>query len=138
MQIVERSIAAKAVTFVATKVTKKAVSREASLRTGLCPAKRTEPGLQLFCATSFALSIASAKTCYAPHPHRPPLFCPFSPEAYLLTGKRKSDIKLFLIFSKSSPWLFLLPVHPLAYLNNEPAASVCLRFLPHDTRRLRL
>jgi hypothetical protein len=32
MQIVERSIAAMAVTFVATKVTKKAVSRNASLR----------------------------------------------------------------------------------------------------------
>jgi len=31
LNIVERSIAAKAVTFVATKVTKKAVSREASL-----------------------------------------------------------------------------------------------------------
>jgi hypothetical protein len=22
-------------------------------------------------------------------PHRPPLFCPLSPEAYLLTGRRK-------------------------------------------------
>jgi len=31
---------------------------------------------------------ASAKTCYAPHPHRPPLFCPLSPEAVLLTGEK--------------------------------------------------
>jgi len=30
----------------------------------LCPANRTEPGLQLFCPTSFAQPYTSAKTCY--------------------------------------------------------------------------
>ena len=48
---------------------------------------RQNHGLQLFCATSFARFPASAKTCYDPHPHKPSLFCPLSPEAYLLTGK---------------------------------------------------
>jgi hypothetical protein len=61
------------VTFVATKVTKKACSREASLRSascvcpphGLCPAKRAEPRAAII-LPRFALAPASAKTCYAP------------------------------------------------------------------------
>jgi hypothetical protein len=57
---------------------------------GLYSANRTEPGLQLFCPTLFAQSYTSAKTCYALQPHRSPLFCPLSSEAYLLTGKKNS------------------------------------------------
>jgi hypothetical protein len=45
-------------------------------------------GLQLFCPTSFAQPYASAKTCYALHPHRQPLFRPLSSEAVLLMGKK--------------------------------------------------
>ena len=56
---------------------------------GLYPANRTEPGLQLF-APLRSLNHRFCKTCYAPHPHKPPLFCPFLPEAYLLT---KNNIK---------------------------------------------
>jgi len=56
---------------------------------GLCPANRTEPGLQLFCSASPALwPTSSAKTCYALLPHRQPSFCPVSPEAGLLTEEK--------------------------------------------------
>ena len=62
------------VTFVATKVTKKACSREASLRTtwphshrrDLHPAKRTEPRAAIILPRFARNASASAKTCYAP------------------------------------------------------------------------
>jgi hypothetical protein len=47
-------------------------------------------GLQLFCATSFAhFPVLQQKLAMPLLPHRPPLFCPLSPEAYLLTGEKK-------------------------------------------------
>jgi hypothetical protein len=57
---------------------------------GLCPAKRTEPGLELFCP--YPRRPTHAKTSYALQPHHPPLFCPFSPEAALLTLCGKTRI----------------------------------------------
>jgi hypothetical protein len=56
---------------------------------GLCPANQAEPGLQTIAPLRSLKSITSANICYALQPHRPPLFCPLSPEAYLLTGKEK-------------------------------------------------
>jgi hypothetical protein len=47
---------------------------------------RQNHGLQLFCATSFAHFPALQQKLAMPlQPHRPPSFCPLSPEAYLLT-----------------------------------------------------
>jgi hypothetical protein len=55
------------VTFVATKVTKKASAERLLCRTRPLPCKsRQNHGLQLFCPTSFTQPLASAKTCYAP------------------------------------------------------------------------
>jgi hypothetical protein len=46
-------------------------------------------GLQILTSTSFAhyppLQVRFAMPL---HPHNPALFCPLSPEAYLLTGRR--------------------------------------------------
>jgi hypothetical protein len=52
-------------------------------RTGPCPAKRAKPGLELFCPCPLLplpqkLPMPSRRTS-------PPSFCPFSPEAILLT-----------------------------------------------------
>jgi hypothetical protein len=47
---------------------------------------RQNHGLQLFCPTSFAHALASAKICYAPAIAQATTFCLLSPEAYLLTG----------------------------------------------------
>jgi hypothetical protein len=45
-------------------------------------------GLQLFCPAVLALSQCFCKNLLCPFLRsRPPLFCPLSPEAYLLTGR---------------------------------------------------
>jgi hypothetical protein len=45
-------------------------------------------GLQLFCPAALALSQCFCKNLLCPFLRsRPPLFCPLSPEAYLLRGK---------------------------------------------------
>ncbi|MGN8068085.1 hypothetical protein [Mucilaginibacter sp. SG564] len=55
---------------------------------GLCPANQAEPGLLTLTSTSFAhYPTLQARFAMPLQPHRPPLFCPLSPEAYLLTGK---------------------------------------------------
>jgi len=84
------------VTFVATKVTKKAVSREASLpHMAFAPQIRQNHGLQLFCATAFAYFPPLQQKLAMPlQPHRPASFCPLSPEAYLLTEEKNSCISL--------------------------------------------
>jgi hypothetical protein len=48
---------------------------------------RQNHGLKLFCPTSLAQTLASAKTCYAPATARATMFCLLSSEAYLLTGE---------------------------------------------------
>ncbi|WEA00831.1 hypothetical protein [Mucilaginibacter sp. SJ] len=49
-------------------------------------------GLQLFCPASPALSPCFCKNLLCPCSRtRPPLFCPLSPEAYLLTGLGKDS-----------------------------------------------
>jgi hypothetical protein len=78
------------VTFVATKVTKKAFSRKASLPHQALPANQAKPRAVKFCSTAFALANASANITM-PLPHSfPPLFCLISPEAVLLTLKKMS------------------------------------------------
>jgi len=79
------------VTFVATKVTQKAVSREASLpHEAFALQIKQNHGLQLFCPTSFAHFPALQQKLAMPfQPHKPPLFCPLSSEAVLLTGEEK-------------------------------------------------
>jgi len=61
---------------------------------GLYPAKQTEPRaaiiLPYFVRTFPSLQ---QKLAMPLPPHRPPLFCPLSPEAYLLTEEKKSNIK---------------------------------------------
>jgi hypothetical protein len=53
--------------YVATKVTKKAVTRNTSMPLMAFALQISQNhGLQLFCPTLFALSYASAKTCYVP------------------------------------------------------------------------
>ncbi|WP_419699830.1 hypothetical protein [Mucilaginibacter sp. NFX135] len=77
------------ITFVATKVTKKAVSREASLpHVAFALQTGQNHGLQLFALLRTAQFPASAKLAMPLQPHKPPLFCPLSPEAYLLTGRK--------------------------------------------------
>jgi hypothetical protein len=78
------------VTFVATKVTKKAVSREASLpHMAFALQTRQNHGLLLFCPTSFArFPTLQQKLAMPLQPHEPPSFYPISPEAVLLTGKK--------------------------------------------------
>jgi len=78
------------VTFVATKVTKKASAERLLCRTGLCPANRAEPRTAIIlphfvCANP----TLQQKLAMSLQPHYPPLFCPLSPEAYLLTEKKK-------------------------------------------------
>jgi hypothetical protein len=73
----------RAVTFVATKVTKRAVSRNASLRSRPLPCKTDKTWAGIILPPS-AWSHARAKTSYALLPHNPALFRPFSPEAILL------------------------------------------------------
>jgi len=47
-------------------------------------------GLQLFCATSFPHFHRFSKNLLCPSSRtKPALFCPISPEAYLLTGRNK-------------------------------------------------
>lgn len=77
------------VPFVLSKGTKTAVSRNASLRSWPLPCKtgKTWAGI-IFPRGSFPS--AHAKTSYALLPHSPALFCPFSPEAVLMTGEKKS------------------------------------------------
>jgi len=81
-------------TFVATKVPKKAFSRNASLpHMASAPQIRQNHGLQLFCATSFAhFPPLQQKLAMPLQPHRPALFCPLSPEAYLLTEEINNSI----------------------------------------------
>jgi hypothetical protein len=50
---------------------------------GLCPAKRAKPGLELFCPSPLLPLLQKLPMPY--HRTCPPSFCPFSPEAALLT-----------------------------------------------------
>jgi len=57
------------------------------LRSWPYPAKPAEPGLESFYPSASPLfACASVKISYALQPHRPPLFCRFSAEAFLLSG----------------------------------------------------
>jgi hypothetical protein len=61
-------------------------------------------GLQLFCPAALALSSRFCKNLLCPFLRsRPPLFCPLSPEAYLLTGAEKE----FPTKNKPAPYLAL-------------------------------
>ena len=57
-------------------------------RTGLYPAKQSESRAAKFCPVSLAHVIASAKFANAPATAQANIFCPLSPEAVLLTGKK--------------------------------------------------
>jgi len=87
MHVIERSIAAVAVTFVATKVTKKASAEMLLCALSLCLANQSEPRAAIICPAALSQSPASAKLAMPLRPHSPPLFCPLSPEAVLLTGR---------------------------------------------------
>jgi hypothetical protein len=63
---------------------------------GLRPANQSEPGLQTIAPLRSLKPTTSANICYAPQPHRLPLFCPLSPEAYLLTGEKEKEILIIL------------------------------------------
>ena len=67
-------------------------------RTGLYPAKQSESRAAKFCPVSLAHVIASAKFANAPATAQANIFCPLSPEAVLLTGK-KYGLENFLPFS---------------------------------------
>jgi hypothetical protein len=54
---------------------------------GHYPANQAEPRAAISCPTSFPHVIASAKNSYAPVAAQATMFCPISPEAYLLTGE---------------------------------------------------
>jgi hypothetical protein len=55
------------------------------------PQIRQKHGLQLFALLRTHNSTSSAKLAMPLQAHSPSLFCPLSPEAYLLTGKRISN-----------------------------------------------
>ncbi|HTE01984.1 MAG TPA: hypothetical protein VK668_22000 [Mucilaginibacter sp.] len=76
------------VTFVATKVTKKAFSRKASLPHLPLPGKSGKTGAANYCPKA-THSQCCGKICYALPAHRPALFCLISSEAVLLTGEEK-------------------------------------------------
>jgi len=66
---------------------------------GALAANQAKPGLYLFAL--FAHCHRFSKTYYALQPHCPALFCLFSAEAYLLTGKqysRSSQTSVFKVF----------------------------------------
>ena len=86
--IVERSIAAKAVTFPWWKVTKNQVTRDASLRSRPCPANPAESRAAKFCPVSLPHVIASAKFANAPAIAPANIFCLLSAEAVLLTKEK--------------------------------------------------
>jgi len=68
-----------------------------------CKPGRTT-GCNYFALLRSHFPLASAKTCYAlSSTQRPPLFCPLSPEAYLLTGTEKE----FPTKNKPAPYLAL-------------------------------
>jgi len=78
-----------------TKEAKIQDSRKASLRSWPYPAKPAEPGLESFYPFASPLfACASVKISYALQPHRPPLFCRFSAEAFLLSGGGGAQIVL--------------------------------------------
>jgi hypothetical protein len=54
----------------------------------LCPANQSEPRAGIFCPASPAHFHLFCKSSYAPATRGPPLFCPLSPEAVLLTRKK--------------------------------------------------
>ena len=64
------------VTFVATKVTKKAFSRNASLRSWALPCKTSRTWAANSCPAALAHSYASANICYALQPHKPNIVLP--------------------------------------------------------------
>jgi hypothetical protein len=73
------------------------VSRNASLRSRPLPCKtdKTWAGIIL----PLPAYLPHAKTSYALQPHSPTLFCPFSPEAVLLTKNNQGTIAgIFEIF----------------------------------------
>ncbi|HEY8781248.1 MAG TPA: hypothetical protein VIM16_06520 [Mucilaginibacter sp.] len=51
---------------------------------------RQNLGCNLFAVLPYRFYTLHAKICYALPPHRPPLFCLISPEAFL-SGKTKND-----------------------------------------------
>jgi hypothetical protein len=77
-----RSIAAGGLLLLLDQKQPKIKSPEMPCAQGLCPVKRAKPGLELFCPHPLC---PAAKTPYALLPHKPPSFCPFLPEAVLLT-----------------------------------------------------
>jgi len=54
----------------------------------LYPANQTEPRAAIICPASLPQSPASAKLAMPLPSHGPPLFCPLSAEAYLLTEEK--------------------------------------------------
>jgi len=63
--------------------------------------------LQLFAPASHAQFPASAKLAMPLQPHGPALFCPLSPEAYLLTERRRYFCIKEVCHSERSEGLFL-------------------------------
>ena len=77
------------VTFVATKVTKKVVTRNASLpHMAFVRQTGQNQGCNYFAPLRSHNPALQQKLAMPLQPHRPPLFCPFSPEAVLLTGEK--------------------------------------------------
>jgi hypothetical protein len=81
--------------YVATKVTKKASAERLLCRTMPLPRKSDRTtGCNYLPRFAHARPSASAKLAMPLQSHRPPSFCLLSPEAYLLTGKIRTE-KLF-------------------------------------------
>jgi hypothetical protein len=79
------------VTFVLAKVTKTAPIRNASLPHRAFALQIGQIlGCNLFAGLPYRFNTTQAKICYALPRSWPPLFCPISPEAYLLGKKRIS------------------------------------------------
>ena len=74
------------------KVTKGLVIRNASLpHKGLYPANRAEPRAAIILPYFVRINLTLQQKLAMPlQPHSPPSFCPLSPEAYLLTGRRNN------------------------------------------------
>jgi len=70
------------------KVTKRLSAEMLLCALGLCPAKRAEPRLLNLTPLRSLIPLLRQGLLMPLQPHRPPLFCPLSPEAVLLTGKK--------------------------------------------------
>jgi hypothetical protein len=80
------------VTFVATKVTKKASAERLLAHTAFALQSRQNHRLQKVAPLCSLQALASANICYAPAATQATKFCLLSSEAYLLTEKMKRII----------------------------------------------